>query len=180
MTPHALIPVAHGSESLETVTLVNVLRRAGVEVTVASIESKLTIEGTRNIALTADIFFRDATKDYTLIALPGGEKGAQAFAAHAPLIEKLRNQRIAHRWIAAICAAPALTLSPHGLLDGKKATCHPGFKDKLLHYVDLPVVVDGHCVTSQGPGTALAFALQLVEALGGPAKRNEIAKQMLA
>lgn len=180
MTPQALVPIANGSESLETVTVINLLRRAGVEVSVASIEAKLTVAGTRDIALTADIFFRDAVKDYALIALPGGEKGAQAFAAHAPLIEKLRAQRLAHRWMAAICAAPALTLSPHGLLDGKKATCYPAFKEKLLHYVDAPVVTDGHCITSQGPATALAFALQLVEALCGAEKRGEIGRQVLA
>ena len=180
MTPQALVPIASGSESLETVTVINLLRRAGVTVTVASIEAKLTVAGTRDIALTADVFFRDAAaKEFALIALPGGETGAQALAAHAPLVEKLRAQRLARRWIGGICAAPALTLSPHGLLDGKKATCYPAFRDKLLHYVDQPVVVDGHCITSQGPATALAFALQLVEALCGTAKRAEIAKQVL-
>lgn len=178
---NALVTVAHGSESLETVTLVNILRRAEVAVTVASIESTLAVEGTRGIPLTADVRYADvASQDFTLIALPGGEKGAQALAAHAPLVEKLKAQRLAHRWIGAICASPALVLSKHGLLDGKKATCYPAFREQLLHFVDLPVVVDGHCVTSQGPATAVAFGLQLVEVLCGADKRKAVAQALLA
>lgn len=176
----ALVPVSHGSESLETITLVNVLRRADVAVTIASIADTLTVEGTRGITLTADTHFADvAAQDFDLIALPGGEAGARALGACAPLIDKLNAQRRDHRWYAAICAAPALTLSPHGLLDGKQATCYPSFRDALLHFVDRPVVVDGHCITSQGPATALAFALQLVEALCGSATRKRIAEAVL-
>ncbi|MEK6806844.1 MAG: DJ-1 family glyoxalase III [Pseudomonadota bacterium] len=181
MSATALVPVAHGSESLETVTVINVLRRAGVKVTVASVEKTRTIKGTRGITLTADQAWAGvAKKTFDLIALPGGEKGARKLARHKPLIEKLHAQRLNKRWTGAICAAPALVLSPQGLLDGKQATCHPAFKTELLHYVNKPVVVDGHCITSQGPATALAFALQLVEVLCGAAQRAEIAKQVLA
>ena len=95
-------------------------------------------------------------------------------------MDKLRAQRQAHRWTGAICASPALVLSAHGLLDGKKATCYPSFRDQLLHYVDLPVVVDGHCVTGQGPASAVAFGLQLVEVLAGAEKRRSVAQGMLA
>ncbi|MEQ1438263.1 DJ-1 family glyoxalase III [Fontimonas sp. SYSU GA230001] len=176
----ALIPIAPGSESLETVTMVNVLRRAGVEVTVASIGADRGVEGTRGITLEADALFGDvADQDFDLIALPGGENGARALAQCAPLMDKLRTQRLNHRWYGAICAAPALALSPHGLLDGKQATCYPAFRTELLHYVDRPVVVDGHCITSQGPATAMAFALQLVEALCGTQRRKEIAAGLL-
>lgn len=176
----ALIPVAPGSESLETVTLVNVLRRAGIEVTVASIGAERRVEGSRGIALTADALFAEvAGQDFDLIALPGGESGARALAECAPLMDKLRAQRLNHRWYGAICAAPALALSPHGLLDGKQATCYPAFREQLLHFVDRPVVVDGHCITSQGPATAMAFALQLVDVLCGAARRKEIAAGLL-
>lgn len=178
---NALVVIAHGSESLEAVTLINVLRRGEVPVTVASIESGKEVEGTRGLKLTADALWTDvAGKDFDLIALPGGEKGAQALAAHAGLVEKLKGQRLAHRWTGAICASPALVLSHHGLLDGKKATCYPAFRDQLLHYVDLPVVVDGHCVTSQGPATAVAFGLELVEVLKGADKRKAVAQGLLA
>ncbi len=178
---NALIPVSHGSESLETTTITNILRRADVEVTVASITDGLVVDGTRAIKITADARFSDiAQKDFDLIVLPGGESGAAALGACAPLMSKMVAQRRDHRWYAAICAAPALALNPHGLLDGKKATCYPAFRSSLLHYVDLPVVVDGHCITGQGPASAVAFGLQLVESLCGSAKRKEVAEGLLA
>lgn len=177
----ALIPIAHGSESLETVTIVNILRRGGVEVTVASIESSTSVVGTRDIKLSADALFSDAgKKDYDMIVLPGGEKGAEALAKNFMLIEKLKAQRTQHKWTAAICASPALVLSEHGLLDGKQATCYPAFRDKLIHYVNQPVVLDGHCITSQGPATAVAFSLKLVEALCGEQTARKIGDDLLA
>lgn len=177
----ALVVVAHGSESLEAVTVINVLRRGDVEVTVASIESSFAVEGTRGVMLTAEALWTDvASRDFDLIVLPGGEKGAEALSAHSGLVEKLKAQRLAHRWTGAICASPALVLSRHGLLDGKKATCYPAFREQLLHYVDLPVVVDGHCVTGQGPASALAFGLQLVEVLSGADQRKSVAQGLLA
>jgi len=176
----AMVAVADGSESLETVTVVNVLRRAGVNVTVASITGELTITGTRDIRFSADALFEEiAEQQFDLIVLPGGESGAQSLGAHAGLMQMLNAQRHAHRWTAAICAAPALALAPAGLLDGKQATCYPAFRDALLHFVDRPVVVDGHCITSQGPATAMAFALQLVECLAGSALRKQVAEALL-
>jgi len=178
---NVLVPVANGSESLETTALVNVLRRGGVKVTVASIERGKTVKGTRDIALVADCSFSSVKgKKFQAIMLPGGEKGAKAFAKHAALMAKITDQRMAHRWYGGICASPALALQAHGLLDGKQATCYPAFKDKLLHYVNQPVVVDGHCVTSQGPATAIAFGLKLVEILVGTEKSRLVAQQMLA
>lgn len=176
-----LVPLAHGSESLETVTLVNVLRRANIPVRLASIETETVINATRDIRLVADAPLAELLgDDFDAIILPGGEKGSERFAAHAPLIEKLRSQRLAHRWYGAVCAAPALTLSPHGLLDGKQATCHPAFRDRLLHYVDRRVVVDGHTLTSQGAGTTVEFALAWVEKLASAARAREVSQQMLA
>lgn len=176
----ALIPVSHGSESIETVTIVNVLRRADVEVTVASIADTLAVDGTRGVRLTADAAFTDVAEDeFDLIVLPGGEAGAHALGAHAGVMDKIEAQRMQHRWYGGICAAPALALAPRGLLDGKQATCYPAFRDALLHYVDLPVVVDGHCITGQGPASAMAFALALVEALCGAATRRSVADALL-
>lgn len=181
MSIKALIPVAHGSESLETVTLVNVLRRAGIKVTVASIERSKTVQGSRDVPLVADTLFSEVTqKKFDAIVLPGGEAGAKAFAKHKGLMTKLAAQRMAHKWYGAICASPALVLSPHGLLDGKQATCYPQMRDALLHYVNQPVVVDGHCITSQGPATSVAFGLRLVELLVGEAKRRSVADGLLA
>lgn len=181
MPAQALVVIAHGSESLETVTAINVLRRGGIKVTIASVEKSKQVKGTRGIGLAADVLFtKVARKPFDLIVLPGGEAGAKKMGRHKGLIEKLRGQRQAKRWTAAICAAPALVLSPHGLLDGKQATCYPAFKDELLHYVNRPVVVDGHCVTAQGPASAVAFSLQLVEQLCGTATRKTVAQALLA
>ncbi len=177
----ALVVIANGSESLETVTIINVLRRANVEVTVAAVGDALTVTGSRDILLLATVRHADVTHhQFDLVVLPGGEMGAKALAAHAPLIQQLREQRLAHRWTAAICAAPALVLAAHGLLDGKQATGHPAFRDALLHYVDMPVVIDGHTITGQGPASAIAFALACVEKLVGEARRREVAEALLA
>ena len=175
-----LVPVAHGSESLETVALVNVLRRASIRVSMASVEAETVINATRELRIVADAPLSDVLeRDFDAIILPGGELGSQRLAKCEALIRKLAAQRLAHRWYGAICAAPALALSPHGLLDGKQATCHPSFREHLLHYVDQPVVIDGHCMTSQGPGTSLAFALQWVEKLAGVETRKQVAASML-
>lgn len=177
---NVLVPIAHGSESLETITLANVLRRAGLNVCMASIESTLAVNGSRSITLTADADFKDVSaQQFDLIVLPGGEIGANNLAACAPLIARLHQQRVAHQWYGAICAAPALTLSPHGLLDGKQATCYPAFKDQLLHFVDQPIVQDGHCITGQGPGMAMDYTLHLVELLAGAKQRQEVAAALL-
>lgn len=175
-----LVPVAHGSESLETVVLINLLRRAEIPVTLASVETETVINGSRDIRLVADVAMSDVSgEDFDAIILPGGERGALRLAQHALLIEKLASQRLGHRWYGAICAAPALTLSPLGLLDGKQATCHPQFRERLLHYVDRPVVIDGHCITSQGPGTAVEFALTWIEKLASAEVRRKVASAAL-
>lgn len=176
----ALVPVANGSEDIETVTIIDVLRRAQFEVTVAGIERELTITCARGCKLTADAALNDVKKEsFELIAVPGGSAGAAALGKNRALIEMLKQQRSLRRWYAAICAAPALVFAPHDLLEGKRATCYPSFKDQLPRYIESPVVVDGHCITSQGPGTALAFALKLVELLQGEDKSRKLAEQMM-
>lgn len=175
-----LVPMAHGSESLETVCLVNLLRRAELEVELCSVEDTRRIDATRGIRLETDSLLQDHQgREFEAIILPGGEPGSRRLAESALLIEQLNRQRQAHRWYGAICAAPALTLSPAGLLDGKQATCYPAFRERLLHYVDRPVVIDGHCITSQGPGTAVAFALTWIEKLAGTERRHEVARTAL-
>jgi 4-methyl-5(b-hydroxyethyl)-thiazole monophosphate biosynthesis len=113
--------------------------------------------------------------------LPGGMPGAQHLADHEPLGEKVREQAKAGKLFAAICAAPALALQGYGVLKQRRMTCYPAFSDRLsgCTFVDAPVVVDGNCITSQGPGTALEFALTLVEQLVGKAKRKAVAEAML-
>ena len=180
--PHALIAVADGVEDLEAVTLIDVLRRAEVKVLVASIETRRMITLAHGTRLTAEAMLLDVlAQDFDLIVLPGGMPGAQRLAEHEPLAERVREQAADGKLFAAICASPALALQSYGVLRQRRMTCYPSFSDRLsgCTFVDQPVVVDGNCITSQGPGTALAFALTLVEQLCGKAKRNEVAKAML-
>lgn len=177
----ALVPIANGTEDLEAVTIIDVLRRAQFEVTVASIEHDLTVTLAKGCKLTADATMGEQRKEsFDLIAVPGGSAGAAALAKNKILIELLRHNRANRKWYAAICAAPAMVFAQHDLLEGKRATCFPSFKDQLPRYVDAPVVVDGHCITSQGPGTALAFSLKLVELMQGEDKARKIAESMIA
>ena len=175
-----LVAVAHGSESLETVTIVNLLRRAGLVVTVASIEASTVIEGTRGIRLIADALLAEVIDaPWQLVVLPGGADGARTLGRHAPLIRLLETRNEADQPMAAICAAPALTLAANGLLDGRQATCYPSFREQLPTFVDAPVVRDGPFTTSQGPGTAIAFALALIEQLAGRDARDQVAAGLL-
>jgi 4-methyl-5(b-hydroxyethyl)-thiazole monophosphate biosynthesis len=185
MIKTALVPIAEGSEELEAVTIIDVLRRAGVEVTVASAnEGKtLQISGSNGIKIVADkILSSCAENAYDLIAVPGGLPGSEHLAEHAVLDSLLRRQAEQGKLIGAICAAPALVLASKGLLLDKTATCYPSFQQGLeAKEVDgeARVVVDGNIITSQGPGTALDFALELVEQLCGVVKREEVGAPMV-
>jgi len=182
MTLRALIVVADGVEEIESVTLIDVLRRAEIEVVVASIEIRRMITCSRGVRLTADAMLNDVlAQDFDLIALPGGMPGAQRLAEHLPLAQRVQQQARAGRFYAAICAAPALALQSYGVLKQRRMTCYPSFSDRLsgCTFVDQPVVVDGNCITSQGPATALEFALTLVEQLAGKTTRKAVADAML-
>jgi len=182
MSKRALITLADGVEDLECVTLIDVLRRAEVEVVVASVEGRRMVTCARGTRLTADAMLVDVlAQDFDLIVLPGGMPGAQRLAEHEPLAERVRQQARAGLLFAAICAAPALALQGYGVLKQRRMTCYPAFSDRLsgCSFVDQPVVVDGNCITSQGPGTALEFALTLVEQLAGKGVRKQVAEAML-
>jgi protein deglycase len=182
MTQRALICIADGVEDLECVTLIDVLRRAEIEVVVASIESRRMVTCARGTRLTADTMLVDVlAQPFDLIVLPGGMPGAQRLAESEPLAERVREQARAGKLFAAICAAPALALQQYGVLKQRRMTCYPAFSDRLSGcvFVDQAVVVDGNCITSQGPGTALEFALTLVEQLRGKAVRKQVAEAML-
>ena len=185
MTKQALVPIADGSEEIEAVTIIDVLRRAGVEVTVASVGVGKTkqITAARGTNIVADSFIADcADKAWDLIAVPGGIEGADHLAASEILDQLLRSQAQQGKFYAAICAAPAVVLGSKGLLADKTATSHPRFYQSLIaKEVDTEsrVVVDGNCITSQGPGTAIDFALELVEQICGIVKREEVASPLV-
>lgn len=181
MKPKVLVPIADGSEEMEAVTIIDVLRRAGAQVTVASVGER-QVTAAHGVMLVADTTISECEADsWDLVVLPGGIPGAQHLHASAPLQRILAAQNDANRFVGAICAAPAVVLQPQGLLSGRRATCHPAFADQIPSASpdDRRVVVDGHCVTSQGPGTAFEFALTLVEMLFDRARAQEVAAPML-
>ncbi|MCU1718224.1 DJ-1 family glyoxalase III [Pseudomonas sp. 5P_3.1_Bac2] len=182
MTLRALICVAEGVEDLECVTLIDVLRRAEIEVVVASIEDRRMITCARGTRLTADAMLMDVlAQHFDLLVLPGGLPGAQRLAEHEPLAQRVREQAKAGLLFAGICAAPVLALQRYGVLRQRRMTCYPGLSEQLSGcvFVDEAVVVDGNCITSQGPATALPFALMLVEQLVGRATRKQVAQALL-
>ena len=183
MAKRVLVPIADGIEELEAVAIIDTLRRAGAEVTVASVTSGLQVTASRRVQLVADKLMQDCANDtYDLVVLPGGMPGAERLRDSAPLTALLKRQQADGRMLGAICASPAVVLQHHGLLGQRRATAYPGFAERLPQggAPGSRVVVDGSCVTSQGPGTALEFALTLVEQLFGAAKAADVAGMMLA
>jgi 4-methyl-5(b-hydroxyethyl)-thiazole monophosphate biosynthesis len=181
MVKKVLVPIADGTEEIEAVCIIDVLRRAGAAVTVAS-TGGLQVTASRGVKLIADKLIGDCMDEtYDLVVLPGGMPGAGHLRDSKDLESILTQQKNQGRLYGAICAAPAIVLQHHGLLGQRQATCHPGFVSYLenMESVESRVVVDGNCVTSRGPGTALEFALKLVELLYGDEKAREVAEPMV-
>lgn len=181
MTANVLVPIAEGTEEIEAVTIIDVLRRAEAQVTVASVGA-LQITASRGVKIVADCLIEECKeRDFDLIVLPGGIPGAEHLRDSPVLKEILMRQQTNGRLYAAICAAPAVVLQAHGLLENRLATCHPNFVEGLQDgsSVESRVVVDGNCITSRGPGTAMAFSLKLVEMLFGKDKMEAVAAPMV-
>ncbi len=178
-----LVPLAQGCEELEAVTIMDVLVRGGVEVVSASLDDNREIHASRGVVLLAKTTL-DAVMDepFDMIALPGGLPGADFLREDARIRTLLVKMHAAGKPVAAICAAPQV-LKAAGLLDGHRATSYPGVLDAQpaleMTYVDAPVVEDDNIITSKGPGTAMAFALYLVEKLKGKAVRAEVEAALL-
>jgi 4-methyl-5(b-hydroxyethyl)-thiazole monophosphate biosynthesis len=178
MSKQVLIPIADGSEEIEAVCVIDTLRRAGAVVTVASV-GELQVTASRGVRLVADKKLAEcADMSYDLIVVPGGAEGSKRLRDSALLAAMLKKQKQENRLCAAICAAPVVVLQTHGMLEGRKATCHPSLAKELKNRQDARVVVDGNYITSQAPGTAIEFALKLVELLFGRSKAEEVAKPM--
>lgn len=163
----AAVFFATGYEEVEALTVVDLLRRAGIETNMISITGKLEVTGSHNITTKMDkLFEEEKFADYDLVVLPGGMPGTTNLEAYQPLMTLLKERVEENKLIAAICAAP--TVFGHaGFLTGKKACCYPDMEDGLLgaevSYNE--VEVDGSIVTSRGMGTAIPFALRLVALL---------------
>lgn len=177
-----LVPIGTGTEEMEAVITIDVLRRAGAAVTVASVENSLEVTCSRGVKLVADQLISEAAaQQYDLIACPGGMPGAERLRDSSTLSQLVKQQQAAGKLYAAICATPAVFFESQGILDGRKATAHPAFSDKLSNQeaVQQRVVVDGKLTTSRGPGTAFEFALALVKQLYGDDKVKEVAGPMV-
>lgn len=175
--PSVLVPLAPGFEDLEATTIVDLLRRADIEVLTAGLQAGL-VQGARGMRVQPDASLDDVlARDFDMIALPGGMPGAENLKNDARIQALLRRMASTGKYTAAICAAP-VALAQAGLLDGRRITSYPGFLDKTTPpgaaYLTEPVVVDGKVVTSRGPGTAMDFALALVELLAGKAMRDQV------
>lgn len=175
--PKVLVPLAQGCEELEAVTIIDLLRRAEIDVVTAGLNSE-TVTASRGVKLMPDTDLDTALKDdYDMVVLPGGRDGAENLDNDPRILKLLNKIADSGKFTAAICAAPTV-LGNAGLLEGKKATSYPGFLEKLkLANTEIsgdPVVHDGTVITSRGPGTAMDFALALIEILDGKEKRDQV------
>ena len=172
-----LVPLAPGCEELEAVTVVDLLRRAGIEVITAGLDAQ-PVRASRGMLLVPDTTLDAAlAQEFDMIVLPGGLPGADHLRDDPRVIDLVKKMAADDRYTAAICAAPRV-LAHAGLLDGKRATSYPGALDvdavPGIDYQEAAVVADGKVITSRGPGTAMDFALTLIEILAGKHKRDEV------
>lgn len=186
MSVSALVCLAPGSEETEAVTTIDILVRAGIEVTTASVagDGALEITCSRGVRLLADTRLVDvADQKFDVVVLPGGIKGAECFRDSPLLVATVRQTHNEGRLVAAICAAPALVLEHHNLFPVGNMTGFPALKDKInaTKWMDQRVVYDRrvNLVTSQGPGTSIDFALKIVFLLLGRENAEEIAWQLV-
>ena len=175
-----LIPLADGFEEIEALAMVDILRRAEIEVVLAGLRPGQVI-GAHNISIIPDqVLDHIKAVHFEMILLPGGQRGANNLLADIRIKQLLKEFQKSGKIIGAICAAP-IVLAGAGLLDGKRVTSYPSYSDKLgsAVYEDKEVVTDGKIMTSQGPGTAIPFALAIVAQLSGRHVAENIAKDML-
>lgn len=173
--------LADGFEEIEGLTVVDILRRAGVQTDMVSVTGSKTVCGAHQIRVQADYLFEELDgKEMEMLVLPGGMPGTIHLKEHEGLQALLRNADQAGRYLAAICAAPSV-LGEMGILKGRRACCYPSFEEKLkgAEVVYDAVCVDGHIITSRGMGTAAAFALKLAALLCGEKEAEEVGRSTL-
>ncbi|XFO68736.1 Protein/nucleic acid deglycase 3 [Sporomusa silvacetica DSM 10669] len=182
MEMKVLLHLADGFEEIEAISVVDILRRAGITIQMVSIMGKREVTGAHNITVIADVLYESVEySDVDMIILPGGSQGTQIMDKHAGLNEQLVRAVEQGKWVAAICAAPAI-LGKLGLLKGKSATCYPGLEQHLQDAdTSMPdsTIIDGNIITSRGPGTSPHFALTIVEVLKGLELANTIRQEMI-
>ena len=177
-----MVPLAEGFEEIEAVTVIDVLRRAGIEVETVSAGETIDVRGSHGITIRADILFEEALFEHAaMIVLPGGMPGSVNLKNHAGLKDVILEFSRSGRFLAAICAAP-MVYGELDLLRHRKATCYPGF-EKYLRDAEIltdDVVCDHEIITGRGAGKAIPFAIKLVEILAGRAVAEETGRKLLA
>ena len=176
-----VVPLAEGFEEIEFSTIVDILRRAGIDVTAAGLKGG-TINGAHGIRVTPDtVIDKVSADDFDVIILPGGNPGFANLGQSERVLKLVREMYDKNKYVTAICGAPSV-LAKAGVIKGKRATIYPGMEDTLtgVQCSDGRVVVDGKIITSQGPGTAMEFAIKLVEILAGKSKAEAVTTEVLA
>lgn len=179
---HVLVPLAQGCEELEAITITDLLVRAGITVTTCGLDEQ-PVKASRGTTIIPDTSIdKVQNASFDLIVLPGGLPGADHLRDNKQLQALIKKQFSQNKYLAAICAAPK-ALAEAGVLKGRTATSFPGvlaaLNDDSITISDNAVVIDGNIVTSRGPGTAMDFALTLIELLEGKEKREEVNQQLL-
>ena len=175
-----LVLLSPGFEEIEAITIIDILRRAEINVTVARLEKNI-VTGSHNISVKCDIFYKDVNiDDFDFLVLPGGQPGTNNLKSNPTVIEWLQKFKHENKKIAAICAAPTV-LEKAKIIDNIKVTSYPSEKDKFdsNYYSEDVIVVDKNIITSRGVGTAIDFSLELVNIIKGKEIRDEIASKIL-
>lgn len=176
-----LIPLADGFEDVEAISVVDVLRRGGVEVVTASIHDRRDVRSAHGVRMEADALLTDVGDEaYDAIILPGGGEGTENLKGSDSLAARLRRQRDEGRLLCAICAAPTVLVAADALNPQSEVTCYPTCQDGLDRpWSPAPVVADGNVITGQAPGSALLFALVVLQALAGEQVAYDVAQGMV-
>jgi len=183
MAKKVYVFLADGFEDVEALIPVDVLRRGGVEVITVSTTEFPLVESAHGVNIEADIQFEQSDyEDADLLMLPGGMPGAANLVAHEGVCKAVLSQAAAGKMVGAICAAPAVVLAQLGLLDGRKATCYPGFEQSLKDggatYTGDLVTVDGNITTAEGPAAAFSYAYELLAQLVDLQTSDQVAEGM--
>ena len=178
---NVLIPLANGFEDIEAVAVIDVLRRGEVEVVTASLHDKRVVTSAHGIRMEADRLFADAADEtYDAIILPGGGEGTENLKRSESLAARLRRQNEEGRLLCAICAAPTVLVAAGALPGNAEVTCYPTCQGELDRaWSPAPVVVDGTVVTGQAPGSAVLFALVVLQTLAGEQVARKVAQGMV-
>ena len=181
MKKKAMVVLAEGFEETETIIPIDVLRRAGVDVIIAGVNSD-TVTGAHGVTFKTDMVLDKIEPLPDAVVLPGGMPGAENLAKSPKVKDLILAMNSKDNLIAAICASPALVLSPLGVLNGKMAACYPGMEENFspeVRFEEERIIQDGNIITSRGPATAFSFALKIAESLVGKDTSDMVGRQML-